>query len=68
MKFGRLIYQYTGKTFLNEDAMYNNEDAMYNIGDNIQTYAIDNIYRRMRILSEDIIDINFTEMSNYSGN
>ncbi|MCM1251871.1 MAG: polysaccharide pyruvyl transferase family protein [Clostridium sp.] len=60
MKFGRLIYQYTG-------TLFSNSDAMYNIGDNIQTYAIDNIYKRMGIPPEDIIDINFTEMAYYSG-
>ncbi len=60
MKFGRLIYKYTGKTYVDTS-------AIYNIGDNFQTYAIDNIYEKMGIPKEDIIDINACEMKNYSG-
>lgn len=60
MKFGRLIYKYTGKT-------YEDGKGIYNIGDNIQTFAIDNFYEKMQIPKEDIIDINFSEMANYDG-
>lgn len=60
MKFGRLIYKYTGKT-------YEDGNGIYNIGDNIQTFAVDHFYEKMKILKEDIIDINFSEMANYDG-
>ena len=60
MKYGRLVYRYSGKT-------YENDNAIFNIGDNVQTYAIDNLYRRMGISSDEIIDINFAEMANYDG-
>lgn len=60
MKFGRLVYRYTGQTIIGNS-------AIYNIGDNFQTFAIDNIYHRLGISQEDIIDINFSEMKNYDG-
>lgn len=60
MKFGRLVYKYTGKTIVGNS-------AIYNIGDNFQSFAISNIYRRMGIKEEDIIDINACEMKNYDG-
>ena len=60
MKYGRLVYRYTGKT-------YENSTAIYNIGDNVQTFAIDNIYKRMGIKTEDLVYINVTEMANYNG-
>lgn len=60
MKFGRLIYQYTGKTVVDGT-------AIFNIGDNFQTYAIDNIYKRLGVSEKDIIDINCSEMKNYDG-
>ncbi|MDF2944244.1 MAG: polysaccharide pyruvyl transferase family protein [Herbinix sp.] len=61
MKFGRLIYRYTSKAFSDT------ENVMTNIGDNMQTYAVDNFYRRMGINEADIIDINDTEMEFYDG-
>lgn len=60
MKFGRLVYKYTGKTYVDGS-------AIYNIGDNFQTFAIDNIYEKMGIPKKDIVDINACEMKNYSG-
>lgn len=60
MKFGRLVYRYTGRTYVDGK-------AIYNIGDNIQTFAVDHFYKRMGIAKEDIVDINFSEMKNYSG-
>lgn len=60
MKYGRLVYQYNGKTFLDGT-------AIYNIGDNIQTFAIDNVYKQMGIDKKNIIDINFAELKNYDG-
>lgn len=60
MKFGRLIYQYTGKTI-------SNKGAIYNIGDNIQTFAVDNFYQKMGIKSKDIVEINASEMKFYDG-
>lgn len=60
MKFGRLIYKYTGRTIVGDG-------AIYNIGDNIQTFAIDALYSKMGIPEEDIIDINVTEMKYYDG-
>ncbi len=60
MKFGRLIYRYTGCTYVEKG-------AIFNIGDNIQTFAVDNFYRKMGIPSEDIVDINFADMKYYDG-
>ena len=60
MKFGRLVYRYTGKTFVDNT-------AIYNIGDNIQTFAIDYLYECAGIDKKDIININASEMKNYSG-
>ncbi|MDD3138137.1 MAG: polysaccharide pyruvyl transferase family protein [Lachnospiraceae bacterium] len=60
MKFGRLVYQYTGKTYVDGN-------AIFNIGDNIQTFAIDHFYEKMGIEKKDIIDINFCEMKQYDG-
>lgn len=60
MKFGRLVYRYTGKTI-------EGNSAIYNIGDNFQTYAIDNIYRMMGVAEENIVDINACEMKDYDG-
>lgn len=60
MKFGRLVYKYTGATIAGKD-------GIYNIGDNFQTFAIDNVYKRMGIDTQDIIDINACEMKNYDG-
>lgn len=60
MKFGRLVYNYTGETIAGKD-------GIYNIGDNFQTFAIDNVYKRMGIGSDDIININACEMKNYDG-
>lgn len=60
MKFGRLVYRYIGKTI-------ENDSSIYNIGDNFQTYAIDNIYRTMGIDEKDIVDINACEMQDYNG-
>ena len=60
MKFGRLVYRYTGKTITTED-------SIYNIGDNIQTFAVDRFYEKMNISKENIIDINFSEMKFYDG-
>lgn len=60
MKFGRLVYRYTGHTYVEKG-------AIYNIGDNIQTFAVDNLYRKMEIPAENIVDINFAEMQSYDG-
>ena len=60
MKFGRLVHRYQGKTIIDNT-------AIYNIGDNMQTFAIDNIYKIMGIDSKDIVDINFCEMQHYQG-
>jgi len=60
MKFGRLIYRYKGNSYVEKG-------AIYNIGDNMQTFAVDNLYRKMGIPAEDIIDINFADMWNYEG-
>lgn len=60
MKFGRLVYWYNGVT-------YAEKGAIYNIGDNMQTFAVDNLYKRMGISKEDIIDINFADMKTYDG-
>lgn len=60
MKFGRLIYRYTGKTV-------SDKGAIFNIGDNIQSFAIDHFYRKMGIKLEDIVDVNASEMKYYDG-
>lgn len=60
MKYGRLVYRYTGHTYIEKG-------AIYNIGDNMQTFAVDNLYRRMGISAENIVDINFSEMQFYDG-
>lgn len=60
MKFGRLVYRYLGCTYVEKG-------AIYNIGDNMQTFAVDNLYRRMGIAEEEVIDINFADMKNYDG-
>lgn len=60
MRFGRLVYLYTGKTYVDGS-------AIYNIGDNMQTFAIDHIYQQMGLPREDIVDINFSEMKYYDG-
>ncbi len=60
MKYGRLVYRYTGRTYIEKG-------AIYNIGDNMQTFAVDNFYRRMGISPEEIININASEMKNYDG-
>lgn len=60
MKFGRLVYRYTGCTYVEKG-------AIYNIGDNMQTFAVDNLYRRMGVAPEDVININFADMKYYSG-
>lgn len=60
MKFGRLIYRYTGCTYVEKG-------AIYNIGDNIQTFAVDHLYKRMGIAKENIIDINAADMKYYDG-
>jgi len=60
MKYGRLVYRYTGCT-------YTEKGAIYNIGDNMQTFAVDHLYKRMGIAKEDVIDINFSDMKNYDG-
>ncbi len=60
MKFGRLVYRYTGCTYVEKG-------AIYNIGDNIQTFAVDNLYKKMGIAKDNIIDINFADMQYYDG-
>lgn len=60
MKYGRLVYRYTGCTYIEKG-------AIYNIGDNMQTFAVDNFYKRMGIPAEEIIDVNAMEMKNYDG-
>ena len=60
MKFGRFIYRYTGE-------YHAGKEAIYNIGDNIQTIAIDNLYKICGINEEDIVDLNIAELTVYDG-
>lgn len=60
MKYGRLVYRYTGKTYIDTD-------AIFSYGDVIQTLAIDHFYEKMGIDQSQIVDINFAEMKDYDG-
>lgn len=61
MKFGRFTSWY------DDVALNMNSKVMANIGDNVQTYAIDYLYKYMGIPQKDIIDINYTGLSDYKG-
>ena len=52
MKFGRITY---------------NEDEHVNIGDWCQTFAVDNIYKKLNIKPSDIINIERNKLSSYKG-
>lgn len=57
MKYGRITY----------NDMTGGSTPYTNIGDWCQTFAIDNIYRRMGIADSDIVNLNRSEISTYKG-
>ncbi|MCR5484139.1 MAG: polysaccharide pyruvyl transferase family protein [Clostridiales bacterium] len=58
MKFGRIIYGYNPTEGKHQKA---------NLGDAIQTFAVDGLYRYMGIPEGDVLNVRRTELSSYSG-
>lgn len=61
MKFGRFVSWY------DDIALSNSSKVQANIGDNVQAYAITNLYHAIGIEENEIIDLNYTDLKDYQG-
>lgn len=61
MKYGRFVAWY------DDISLNKHSNLVANIGDNVQTYAIDYLYKILGIPKEDIVDLNYTGLKNYNG-
>ena len=61
MKYGYFI----GKVA--DRAMEDKKNCKANIGDNVQSYAIQNLYKHMGINLDEVVEIMPTELNNYNG-
>lgn len=62
MKYGLLMYNCDGNHNKNKNDKY-----YINLGDNMQTFAIENLYRKMNIKDSEIVRIYYNEIGTYKG-
>ncbi len=66
MKYGVLVFSYSGSVVLDEQ-LKNNGHISINLGDYMQTLAVRNFYKKAGIADEDVVTVDRDTLSSYAG-